>query len=151
MQDALWLEFFNINYQANSVRYEFSKLLQRFNLDEYAQYKFESSIEEILQDGNLFRIVKSCNDFQQRYDYALFERIGCFDRELLNDAESYQNVRQQLAQIADRLWIHYKSLPDPASRIAFLKGKIDTGEIPTQVKSATYERFYGRLWQVFKN
>jgi hypothetical protein len=151
MADSRYKEFFLLNYSSKSVGYEFSKLLKYFDLDEYALYKFENTLKQILADGNLFRIVRSCNDFYLRHDYILFGAIGVYDDELENEYFSYETARQELANVAEDLLLQWNALANAAARIAFLKGKIPVAARSLPSEDATYMRFSGRLWKFWKN
>lgn len=151
MGDSRYNEFFLLNYKSKSVGYEFSKLLKHFDIDDYAQYKFENSLKQILEDGNLFRIVRSCNDFFLRHDYMLFGLIGIYDDELQNEYFSYEAARQELAELAEGLLEQWHALTSASSRIALLKGKIPVAPRPATSGEATYVRFSGRLWKFWKN
>ncbi|RZJ71703.1 hypothetical protein [Flavobacterium sp.] len=147
---ALFKAFFNFNYTHKSG-YEFSKLLTNFNTDEYALYKFENTLKQILSDGNLFRVVRSAHDFSLRYDYPLFAMIGEYDYELQNEYLSYETTRQKLAATAESLLQQWISLRTPAARLDFLKGKIEVSNpVPLSPDSA-YVKFAGRLWNFWKN
>lgn len=152
-RDTLWKMFFSFNYHSGSAStgYEFSKLLRNFDLDEYAVYKFGNCLDQILADGNLFRVVRSCHDFDLRYNYPLFGLIGNFDSELNNEEFSYSTVRQSLASLAESLETQWRSLGSHAEKLALLKGEIEVSSRITTRQDAVYERFYGRMWKIWKN
>lgn len=151
MGDSRYKDFFLLNYNSKSVGYEFSKLLRYFDIDEYAQYKFENSLKQILADGNLFRIVRSCNDFYLRHDYMLFGAIGVYDDGLENEHASYEAAKQELASVAEDLLLQWNALTTAGARVAFLKGKIPVAVRTIPAEDATYVRFSGRLWKFWKN
>lgn len=151
MKNELWKAFYSFNYNSKSVGYEFSQLLSKFDTDEYALFKFENSLKQILEDGNLFRIVRSAHDFSLRYDYPLFAAIGDYDYELQNEYLSYEGTRQKLAATAENLLQQWISLKTPEARLDLLKGKI-----PVQTKlrlspDSAYIRFSGKLWKFWSN
>lgn len=147
----LWKAFFNFNYTSKSVRYEFSKLLSNFDTDEYALYKFENTLKQILADGNLFRVVRSAHDFSLRYDYPLFAVIGDYDYELQNEYLSYESTRQKLAATAENLLQQWISLRTAEARLDFLKGKIPVQGKIRLAPDSSYFRFSGKLWNFWKN
>lgn len=151
VKNELWKAFYNFNYNSKSVRYEFSQLLSKFDTDEYALYKFENTLKQILADGNLFRIVRSAHDFSLRYDYPAFAIIGDYDYELQNEYLSYEGTRQKLAATAENLLQQWISLKTPDARLALLKGKIP---VQTKLKlspDSAYVRFSGKLWKFWSN
>lgn len=150
-KSALWKAFYNFNYTSKSVGYEFSKLLSNFDTDEYALYKFENTLKQILSDGNLFRVVRSAHDFSLRYDFPLFAVIGDYDYELQNEYLSYESTRQKLAATAENLLQQWISLRTPVARLDFLKGKIEVQNRMRLAPEATYFRFSGKLWNFWKN
>lgn len=149
--DRKWKPFFNFNFGSGSVGYEFSKLLNQFDTDEYARFKFEDSLRSIMADGNLFRIVRSSHDFDMRYNYPAFGFIGDFDKILTSSPEVYETVRQQLAEKAELVLMQWESLASDEQRTLLLKGEIEMAESEKPSKNAAYERFSGRLWKVWKN
>ncbi|NMH28163.1 hypothetical protein [Flavobacterium silvaticum] len=150
--DKLWKTFLSFNYASGSgnIGYEFSKLLRNFDLDEYAIFKFGNSLTQILEDGNLFRIVRSCRDFDSRYNYPLFGIIGDFDSQLDNEEFSYSEVRQKLASIAEPIELQWNALKSNTEKLALLRKQIEVAKA-TSTQGAVYDRFYGRMWKIWKN
>lgn len=124
MKEALWYDFFTFNYNSKSSSYEFSKLIRYFDINEYAIYKFENSLDQILEDGNLFKITKSCSDFYNRYDYSLFWHIAKYDDEMDNNFFSYETIKSQLLVTAGHLKSKWDKLHTNVDKLAFLKEKI---------------------------
>lgn len=124
MEEKLWHDLFTFNYKSGSSSYEFSKLIRYFDINEYAIYKFENSLSQIMEDGNLFRITKSCSDFYNRYDYSLFRHIAEYDDEMDNHFFSYEVIRSQLMHTATNLMAQWQQLDSNADKLAFLKEKV---------------------------
>jgi len=149
MKEALWYDFFTFNYNSGDSNYEFSKLIRYFDINEYAIYKFENNLNQILQDRNLFRITKSCSDFHNRYDYSLFRHIAEFDDAMNNDFFSYDSVKSQLLTTAGHLMAQWEQLSTNAEKLAFLKEKIAV-QAKHPVGEPEHFRPTGRWWRFWK-
>lgn len=150
-KDALWGTFYDFNYNSLSVGYEFSKLLGNFDTNQYAIFKFGNTLHQIMSDRNLFRIVRSCNDFDMRYHFPAFGAFGKFLNELDREPQAYFEVRQELAALAETILLQWNAFNSDAEKLAFIRGQIPIPSVPKSNRTAVYEQFYGKLWKIWKN